>query len=284
VPVVEGAPVQDAGWLTPFADGNSHGLLAVYSLILATFLGTMGLPHVLGRFYTNPDGRAARRSAVVALGMLGAFYLLVTLLGALSRLYTPQLLVSGETDAAVLLLPTAVLGNGWAGTILGGVVAAGAWSGHLLSPLGIHLPLEAERGYHAILPDHNLRLELPIGFKDRGFSVTPMASGLRVAGTVEFSGLNAPPDMERARRLVQHAAALFPGIKHGEPELWSGYRPSTPDSLPVIGPANDAGDLLLAFGHSHFGITGAPGTARIISELLHHKREAGQAAFSAACF
>ncbi|RTL63721.1 MAG: cation acetate symporter [Pseudonocardiaceae bacterium] len=137
VPVVEGAPVQDAGWLTPFADGNSHGLLAVYSLILATFLGTMGLPHVLGRFYTNPDGRAARRSAVVALGMLGAFYLLVTLLGALSRLYTPQLLVSGETDAAVLLLPTAVLGNGWAGTILGGVVAAGAWSAFLSTSSGL---------------------------------------------------------------------------------------------------------------------------------------------------
>ena len=137
VPVVEGAPVQDASWLTPFADGNGHGLLAVYSLILATFLGTMGLPHVLGRFYTNPDGRAARRSAVVALGMLGAFYLLVTLLGALSRLYTPQLLVSGETDAAVLLLPTAVLGNGWAGTILGGVVAAGAWSAFLSTSSGL---------------------------------------------------------------------------------------------------------------------------------------------------
>ncbi|AEA22432.1 cation acetate symporter [Pseudonocardia benzenivorans] len=137
VPVVAGSPVQDAGWLTPFASGGGHGLLAVYSLILATFLGTMGLPHVLGRFYTNPDGRAARRSAVVALGMLGAFYLLVTLLGALSRLYTPQLLVSGETDAAVLLLPTGVLGHGWAGTILGGIVAAGAWSAFLSTSSGL---------------------------------------------------------------------------------------------------------------------------------------------------
>ena len=65
----------------------------------------MGLPHVLVRFYTNPDGRAARRSAVFVLGLLGVFYIVVTLLGALSRLYTPQLLVNGDTDAAVLLLP-----------------------------------------------------------------------------------------------------------------------------------------------------------------------------------
>lgn len=137
VPVVAGSPESDADWLTPFASGDGNRLLAVYSLILATFLGTMGLPHILGRFYTNPDGRAARRSAVVALGMLGAFYLLVTLLGALSRLYTPQLLVSGDTDAAVLLLPTGVLGHGWAGTVLGGIVAAGAWSAFLSTSSGL---------------------------------------------------------------------------------------------------------------------------------------------------
>ena len=75
----------------------------------------MGLPHVLVRFYTNPDGRAARRSAVFVLGLLGVFYIVVTLLGALSRLYTPQLLVNGDTDAAVLLLPTAVLGSNLVG-------------------------------------------------------------------------------------------------------------------------------------------------------------------------
>lgn len=137
VPVVTGAPVHDDGWLTPFASGDRYGLLAVYSLIIATFMGTMGLPHVLGRFYTNPDGRAARRSAVVAVGMLGAFYLLVTLLGALSRLYTPQLLVTGDTDAAVLLMPTAVLGDSWAGILLGGIVAAGAWSAFLSTSSGL---------------------------------------------------------------------------------------------------------------------------------------------------
>jgi Na+(H+)/acetate symporter ActP len=137
VPVVAGAPVSDSSWLAPFPDGREHGLLATYSLILALFLGTMGLPHVLVRFYTNPDGRAARRTAVFVLALLGCFYLAVTLLGALSRLYTPQLLVNGDTDAAVLLLPSAVLGSGLAGALLGGLVAAGAWAAFLSTASGL---------------------------------------------------------------------------------------------------------------------------------------------------
>nr|WP_211178015.1 cation acetate symporter [Pseudonocardia acidicola] len=137
VPVVAGSPPTDGAWLRPFPGSRDHGVLAVYSLIIATFLGTMGLPHVLVRFYTNPDGRTARRSAVVVLALLGVFYVLVTLVGALSRLYTPQLLVNGQTDAAVLLLPSAVLGGGWAGVVFGGVVAAGAWAAFLSTSSGL---------------------------------------------------------------------------------------------------------------------------------------------------
>ncbi|MGH3585555.1 MAG: cation acetate symporter [Pseudonocardia sp.] len=137
VPVVAGAPATDASWLTPFSEGRENGLLSTYSLIIALFLGTMGLPHVLVRFYTNPDGRTARRTAVVVLALLGAFYLAVTLLGVLSRLYTPQLLVSGDTDAAVLLLPSAVLGSGLTGALLGGLVAAGAWAAFLSTSSGL---------------------------------------------------------------------------------------------------------------------------------------------------
>jgi Na+(H+)/acetate symporter ActP len=126
-------------WATPTSGtgGRDYPLYRVYSLLLALLFGTMGLPHVLVRFYTNPDGRAARRTAVVVLGMLGAFYVAVTLLGAMSRLYVPQLLVSGDTDAAVLLLPTAVLGSGWAGILLGGLVAAGAWAAFLSTASGL---------------------------------------------------------------------------------------------------------------------------------------------------
>jgi Na+(H+)/acetate symporter ActP len=137
VPIVAGAPVENTNWLTPFPEGQPYGLLATYSLILATFLGTMGLPHVLLRFYTNPDGRAARRTSVVVVAFIGAFFMMVTLVGALSRLYTPQLLVSGDTDAAVLLLPSAILGSSQVAAILGAVVAAGAWAAFLSTSSGL---------------------------------------------------------------------------------------------------------------------------------------------------
>jgi Na+(H+)/acetate symporter ActP len=137
VPVPTGAPVRDSTWLTPLSGDSEHQMFAIYSLIIATFLGTMGLPHVLGRFYTNPDGRTARWTTVLVLAMLGAFYLLPTILGALSRLYVPQLLVSGDTDAAVLLLPEAVLGSGALGTGLAGLVAAGAFAAFLSTSSGL---------------------------------------------------------------------------------------------------------------------------------------------------
>jgi Na+(H+)/acetate symporter ActP len=141
VPVVAGTPATGEEWLRPMADGGPTELLEVYSILVAGFLGTMGLPHVLVRFYTNLDGRAARRSAVLVLAMVGGFYAVVTLLGALSRLYTPQLLVSGDTDAAVLLVPTAALGGGWAGWLLGGLVAAGAAAAFLSTSSGLVVSL-----------------------------------------------------------------------------------------------------------------------------------------------
>jgi Na+(H+)/acetate symporter ActP len=141
VPTVDGSPTSDRQWLEPMTGGAADQLLSIYSVLVAGFLGTMGLPHVLVRFYTNPDGIAARRTTVNVLGMIGMFYVLVTLLGALTRLYTPQLLVSGETDAAVLLVPTAVLGQDWAGWLLGGLVAAGAAAAFLSTSSGLVVSL-----------------------------------------------------------------------------------------------------------------------------------------------
>jgi cation/acetate symporter len=121
-------------WLRPGGDGT---LFSTYSLILATFLGTMGLPHVLVRFYTNPDGAAARRTTLVVLGLVGLFYLLPTLYGVLGRIYTPQLLMTGRTDAVVLLLPEAALGGGYLGRLLGALVAAGALAAFLSTSSGL---------------------------------------------------------------------------------------------------------------------------------------------------
>ncbi|GAA4146634.1 cation acetate symporter [Actinomadura keratinilytica] len=136
VPHVADIPVRtDRQWGLPL-DGREHSLYATYSLILALFLGTMGLPHVLVRFYTNPDGRAARRTTVMVLSLLGAFYLLPGVYGALGRLYTPELLMTGRTDAVVLTLPGRVLG-GLAGDLLGALVTGGAVAAFLSTSSGL---------------------------------------------------------------------------------------------------------------------------------------------------
>jgi Na+(H+)/acetate symporter ActP len=141
VPTPMGTPATDRDWLRPMSGDKGDQLLEIYSILIAGFLGTMGLPHVLVRFYTNADGRAARRTTVVVLAMIGGFYILVTLLGAMSRYYSPQLLVGGQTDAAILLVPTAALGPGWVGWLLGGLVAAGAAAAFLSTSSGLVVSL-----------------------------------------------------------------------------------------------------------------------------------------------
>jgi Na+(H+)/acetate symporter ActP len=134
-PTPSDAPETNAAWLTPQSGGIS-ALFSTYSLIIALFLGTMGLPHVLVRFYTNPNGRAARRTTLHVLLLLGLFYLFPTMLGALSRLYTPELLVTGQTDAAILLLPSKLM-PGMGGEIVGAVIVAGAFAAFLSTSSGL---------------------------------------------------------------------------------------------------------------------------------------------------
>jgi cation/acetate symporter len=138
IPQVQGeTEASGLDWLLPGPVRNGdQGLLGTYSLILATFLGTMGLPHVLVRFYTNRTGAGARRTTLVVLGLVGLFYLFPALYGVLGRVYTPQLVMTGQADAVVLLLPSAVLG-GTTGDLLGALVAAGAFAAFLSSSSGL---------------------------------------------------------------------------------------------------------------------------------------------------
>jgi Na+(H+)/acetate symporter ActP len=129
------AGMSAADWSRPIADGD-HGLYTTYSIIVATFLGTMGLPHVVVRFYTNPDGRAARRTTLVVLALLGLFYVLPPVYGALGRLYAPDLIVAGAADTVVLELPGRMV-DGVAGTFLSSLTAAGAFAAFLSTSSGL---------------------------------------------------------------------------------------------------------------------------------------------------
>ncbi|GAA1156042.1 cation acetate symporter [Ornithinicoccus hortensis] len=129
-------PLAGEEWVLPLRSATDYPLYATYSLIVALFFGTMGLPHVLVRFYTNPDGRAARRTTLVVLGLLGIFYLFPTIYGALGRLYTPDLLLTGRTDAVVLLLPGRLI-EGTAGDALSALVTAGAFAAFLSTSSGL---------------------------------------------------------------------------------------------------------------------------------------------------
>lgn len=149
------------------------------------------------------------------------------------------------------------------------VVATGAWTRELLDPLGIKVPLESERGYHAMMPSPNITLSMPLSIKNRGFGISSMEEGLRAGGTIEFAGLRAPPDERRAMALVTHAKRIFPTLQTGEPRYWMGHRPSTPDCLPVLGEAPGRPGLFLAFGHGHFGLTGGAPSARLVSQLIN---------------
>ena len=152
------------------------------------------------------------------------------------------------------------------------VVATGAWSKELLTPLGIDVPLETERGYHALMPEPSIKLSIPVLVKNRGFGLTPMENGLCAAGTVEIGGLQAPPNERRAMILAEHAKRLFPSLKTGEPTYWMGFRPSMPDSLPVLGATPGLPGLYLAFGHGHFGLTGGPPSARLVAQIINGEK------------
>ncbi len=147
------------------------------------------------------------------------------------------------------------------------VIAAGAQSRDLALQAGDRVPLDTERGYHVEWDMATPLLARPACPTARGFYFCPMAGRLRVAGTVELGGLTLPPSPHRIARLIDGARAFFPDL--GEPDRsWMGFRPSLPDSLPVIGPSSGGAEVIHAFGHGHLGVTLAPVTARIVTALV----------------
>jgi D-amino-acid dehydrogenase len=147
------------------------------------------------------------------------------------------------------------------------VIAAGAWSRQLTRRLGHRVPLDTERGYHVMLPDPGVMPRMPIHIGDHGFVATPLENGLRFAGTVELGGLQAPPNWSRANILLRHGRTIFPGLKEGGVDRWMGFRPSFPDSLPVISGSPKMPNAYFAFGHGHLGLSFAAITGKVIADL-----------------
>ncbi len=165
--------------------------------------------------------------------------------------------------------PALIGRDGWQRVVDRAVIAAGAWSRPLAAALGNAVPLETERGYNVSFPGSTGLTSRPIGFEGHGFVMTPLDSGLRIGGAVEFGGLDAPPNHARTRALYDKAANLVDGLPaFGSGRLWMGFRPSLPDSLPVIGKAARNPSVVLAFGHGHYGMTQSAVTGGLVADLI----------------
>ena len=156
------------------------------------------------------------------------------------------------------------------------IVATGAWSKTLLKQLDYKLPLEVERGYSLNLANNikNSELTRPVASAERRFIMTPMSHGLRLAGTVEFAGLKKKANMQRADMLYQHAEQMLDNLpsfnanEASEDQRWLGFRPSLPDSLPVIGRAPQHNNIYFALGHQHLGLTLGAITGKLIGQVV----------------
>lgn len=149
------------------------------------------------------------------------------------------------------------------------VLCAGAYTGRLSRMIGERIPMETERGYHTQIMTPGISLRHSIIWPAKAFMVTPTAGGIRVGGTVEMAGLEAPPDYRRARVLVKRAQEALPELQAQSTTEWMGHRPALPDTVPVIGPSATTPGVFYAAGHGHLGLTYSATTARLIGDLMN---------------
>lgn len=162
---------------------------------------------------------------------------------------------------------TAVITNQGAMACDRAVLAAGIWSKPVMDKLGLKIPMVAERGHHLHFKTPSQTPNDPMMIVKGKFGVNPMSSGLRCAGTVELGDITAGPNRRVLKLIGDHVARVFPKLEHGGVDEWLGFRPSTPDSLPLIGEIGTSG-VFAAFGHQHVGLTAGPKTGRLIASLI----------------
>ena len=147
-------------------------------------------------------------------------------------------------------------------------ICGGAWSRKLCRRVAGDVPLDTERGYNTTLPNPGVKLTRPVCPAESSFLMTPMNEGLRIGGAVELAGLEAPANFARARALLALGRQALPALNTEGGREWMGFRPSMPDSMPVISLSPCHGNVALAFGHGHLGLTEAATTGRLVAEML----------------
>jgi D-amino-acid dehydrogenase len=195
---------------------------------------------------------------------------------ALSLDFSGQVIRSVQTDTGTIACDAAV-------------IAVGARAQDLARQAGDEVPLATERGYHYVVQAPGEGPNHPTMFMDKKLIVTPMASGLRIAGQVEIADLDDVPNWQRAQVLRQHLAALYPSLANriaaDQINVWMGRRPSLPDGLPCIGFASRGRSVVHAYGHGHVGLASSARTGRVVAQLLAGTEpEIDLAAFSAQRF
>jgi len=148
------------------------------------------------------------------------------------------------------------------------ILTMGAWSGKLTSKLGTKVPLESERGYHLEFVNADVELSCPVMITGKKFAMSSMEGRLRCAGIVEFGGLEAGPSRAPFDLIKRNALEVFPNLKFERIDEWMGHRPSTPDSLPMVGAFENVPNVWAGFGHQHLGLTGGPKTGRWLAQMI----------------
>jgi len=150
------------------------------------------------------------------------------------------------------------------------VICAGSWSNNLTKKFGENFPLDTERGYHVMFDNHNL-INRPVGWSHSGFYLVQLQEGLRAAGTVEIAGLSKPINKKRTKMIEEQARKLLPQLNDVK-STWLGFRPTLPDSLPIIGKSQKYKNIIYGFGHQHIGWTLGAVTGKIINTLCEDRK------------
>ena len=148
------------------------------------------------------------------------------------------------------------------------VITAGVFSEKLSKKYGANVPMQSERGYHLELSGTNIKLKYPLMNGYLKLAITPRPSGIRFAGLVEFGSIDSNPNTKAYDLLIRNAKSMFPEITFKEKQEWSGHRPATVDSLPLIGPSQINEKVFFAYGHHHIGLTAGPKTGELISKSI----------------